>query len=89
MKRAELLQRQHRSKDPVPPDWLIDWAEFRRLLSEGVERGIRVQKANLSRKDRRDLVPQLPEVEDWLDRISSIVRSLRDDVVVQFAEAAE
>lgn len=73
----------------MPPDWLIDWAEFRRLLSEGVERGIRVQKANLSRKDRRDLVPQLPEVEDWLDRISSIVRSLRDDVVVQFAEAAE
>jgi Protein of unknown function (DUF3102) len=86
MKRAELLQRQHRSKDPVPPDWLIDWAEFRRLISEGVERGERVQKANLSPEDRHDLVPQLPEIEDWLDRLSDVVRSLR---VVQFAEAAE
>jgi hypothetical protein len=86
MKRAEQLQRAHKSKDPAPPDWLIDWAEFRRLLGEGVERGERVRKANLSMEDRQDLVPQLPEIEDWLDRMSDVVRSLR---VVEFAEAAE
>jgi hypothetical protein len=87
MKRALQLQRRRKSEDP--PDWLINWYEFRRLLYQAAEHGIGVLEANLSKEDRQDLVLQLPEIEDRLDRIHSFVESLRDGIVVQFAEAAE
>jgi DUF3102 family protein len=84
--RADQLQRQHRNKDAVPPDWLLVFEQLDGSICDCDERTAWLDPRHATITERALLAEKSVKA---IDQLNGVIRVLRNFTVLELAEAAE